>query len=55
MRKYAVRQNEDAGANIASLMIILLVIALIFLPRACGAPDADAAALRVVHAADAHS
>lgn len=53
MRKYAGRQIEDGRTNIAALMIILLVIALIFLPRACGVVAADIAAARIVHAADA--
>jgi hypothetical protein len=55
MRKYAVRQIDDERTNIATLMIILLVIALIFLPRACGAITADIAAARIVHAAGAGS
>jgi hypothetical protein len=53
MSKYADRQIEDGRINIAALMIILLVIALIFLPRACGAIAGSADTVRTVEAGSA--
>jgi hypothetical protein len=53
MRKHVDRQIEDGRTNIAALMIILLVITLIFLPRACGAIATEITPIRIFHTVNA--